>query len=263
MSGSGHLNKTTAPLKYKPKSEWITSDEGAHPVLITTEEFALIDELINQRTLIPERARISVYPLSGLVRCKKCGRVHGFLTYQNTKIPNKLMMKPCTGVSPLGVKCGNRGVIANVVNNALDTQLQEFIKTMMENKPIESGRYNNLQIDFKAKTKMVEDLENRLDRLNDLYIEGRLTKAKYELQFDKMTHDLDDAKTDVHALMKAIGNYKGVSPAERIKQAEETRILFNSPDIPNEIKNNKLRLLIDKIIFGRSGDDIEVEVVFA
>ncbi|ODA41248.1 recombinase family protein [Desulfosporosinus sp. BG] len=256
-SGSGHINRQTAPLKFKPKSEWIVSDKSHEP-LISDEDFGRLQEMIKERTKIPTKSRANTHPLSSLIKCGKCGRVHGLQFRAN----GSTLLKPCPGISPTGVKCKNGGIHSNILHEILDAQLQDHIEKLNQDKPVESGRFKNLQFDLKAKTQSIGELTDRLDRLNDIYIEGRLKKDKYEKQFDQLTVDIEDAKHEVERLTEALANYKGMNPEERIKKVIELRDVFNNPDVDNTDKNRLAKALIDKILYKRDGDEVEMEVVF-
>lgn len=80
-----------------PKQDWVVV-ENCHEAVKTVEEHEKIKELLNTRQMIPYRARESVYTLSGLVKCGKCGHTHSFLVKTN----GLELMKPCWYKDPYG-----------------------------------------------------------------------------------------------------------------------------------------------------------------
>ena len=61
----------------RDESEWVVG-YGNHQKLKTEEEHTAILEIMSRNRKIPRRARHGVYPTSGLLTCKKCGRLMAY-----------------------------------------------------------------------------------------------------------------------------------------------------------------------------------------
>lgn len=103
-------------LKYRPnKSEPPIEGIGDHERLKTPEEHARIVSLIVARRRIATRSREGSTPLSGLVKCARCGK-----TQQSVVQRGKWVLFACQRRSPTGEKCPNSGTRGEVVAEAIE-----------------------------------------------------------------------------------------------------------------------------------------------
>jgi len=158
-------------------------NEGFNPV-ITLEEYLQINKLLRKRSLNPTRKKSdSVYPFSGIVLCPKCHK-----PMRGDRVRKKL----ATGEYKyyFYYKCGNaknhlcdmKTITASKVDSAFVTYI--------------SGAFNNIDIQIEQERdneileKELKNLNNKIERAKELYIEGDISKGRYNEKVNKFTDRL-------------------------------------------------------------------------
>lgn len=109
---------------------------GRHPAIISPDDWQAARALRKGERAVPNRAKRSVYPLSGLAKCGECGRsMFGFRQPSKAKDPKALAARPyysyyvCTGSSQLRGKsraCDNWGMLTERVEAAVIDSLKRL-----------------------------------------------------------------------------------------------------------------------------------------
>ena len=109
---------------------------GRHPAIIPLEEWGAVQNLRKGERAVPNRAKRSVYPLSGLVKCGECGRsMSGFKQPNRAKDPAARAAKPyfvyyvCTGGTMLRGRskvCTNWGILTGRVEASAIQALKQL-----------------------------------------------------------------------------------------------------------------------------------------
>ncbi|MUG73847.1 MULTISPECIES: recombinase zinc beta ribbon domain-containing protein [Paenibacillus] len=191
-SGSGHKNKRTAPLMEKPEEEWIKV-RGNHAVLKTEEEHTEILSALSRRKLVPTKARKMAYPLSGLVRCGKCGYNMAF-TFKTSN--QKVSLKTCQHADHVGNRCRNSGVSAEVIYNALNHFLTEY-EDRLRGEELTSEDEHDLKNLIASKENKIEQLKSGFDRITDLYIMGTLNKEQVKVKTDELSAQIQRKQNEL------------------------------------------------------------------
>ena len=109
---------------------------GRHPAIIPAEEWEVVQNLRKGERAVPNRAKRSVYPLSGLVKCGECGRsMSGFRQPNRAKDPAVRDSRPyyiyyiCTGGTTLRGRskvCTNWGILTERVEASVIQALKQL-----------------------------------------------------------------------------------------------------------------------------------------
>ena len=109
---------------------------GRHPAIIQPEEWQAVQALRKGERAVPNRAKRSTYPLSGLAKCGECGRsMSGFRQPNRSKNPAVQAARPfyvyyvCTGGSNLRGRakaCTNWGMMAERVEEEVAQALRQL-----------------------------------------------------------------------------------------------------------------------------------------
>ena len=162
------------------------------------------------------------YIFSGLIKCYNCGcnmsgathvtiqkkynRRYSTHAYRCNKACNS---KLCTNLSP-------------ILENILEDYLINHIISKAKQYIIES---ENIIKKEEVKTIDINKIQAKLNKLADLYIEDKISKEKYELEYEKYKNELDTAKK--------IPQKRNV---EKLKSLIDTDLIANYNKLTNEYK---------------------------
>lgn len=135
-----------------------------------------------------------LFIFSGLIRCYDCKTRMSGSTARRKHADGEIIKygtyKCCRHF--LDCQCSNNHTInENKLENWL---LENFIKEL-NNYTIKVEKIEEKQI-VKNNKKKLEDLNSKLDRLNDLYIDGRITKEKYDKEYLDIQNKIKEHKKD-------------------------------------------------------------------
>jgi site-specific DNA recombinase len=259
-SGSGHKNKPNAKgVKLLDRNNWIV-EEGSHHPLKTYEEHERIRAMLESRKITPRTSRSTVQVLNKLLYCGICG---GSLQFLN-RSSGTVHIKKCQKSDPFGTRCSNSGADVEVVYAKLHFDLAEYQERLMS-KSVSSDTQDNttLQIALNNKKAELEELVGGLDRIQELYIDGRLDKAKFKDRTDKQERRIQSEREEIANLEKSLAIFSNVrTDDERLDAIAAFKEAWNAGVVDNAELNRLARALIDRIDFVRQGDNIEINTRF-
>jgi len=158
---------------------------------ITKKEFDEIQTLIN-KNVKSCRNRYD-YIFSGLIKCKDCNTtMAGFILKTTKPSIGKSYSYPYYRCN----KCYNSKLCKHthtVCESALEKFLLENFENQLEKTIINISntieRSQNVKVD-------VEAIKKKIDRLTDLYIDGKITREKYDDEFEKFNKIIDSSKKE-------------------------------------------------------------------
>ncbi len=217
------------------------------PVILEEELFNQVQKILNMKNRIIYPDCIDLF--SGLVFCSKCER--RFSKKIDRRISTQPILYRCCNNSvyakgSLERKCSNsKAIRENKIEKYLLTNLEEEFKKYKLT--IDSIKKLSIK---KTDPNKIKSLENKLDKLKDLYLDDLIDKNRYKKDYEKYTKELNKLKKDEVSAMKIpdLSNVESLLNSDYIK-------IYNSLD-----KENKKRFwvsLIDKIYI----DDGEVKKV--
>lgn len=146
------------------------------------------------------------YIFSGLIKCYHCkNRMGGFThTSHDTKYNRKYKnhayrcnraycSKLCRNRSPIFESVVEKYLLKNIVEDA-----KQYIIEGEKTYAIEDKKVIN-----------VDKLKQKLDRLTELYIDGKISREKYNNDFNKVNQEIESAKTEERKV-KDLSNVKSI-----------------------------------------------------
>lgn len=156
------------------------------PAYITPEQFAAIRRVIDSKSRETKTKHTFIF--SGLLRCGLCG---GALTSAATpQRDRKSMIKyyRCCNHTQYIDRC--EGTYAN--EKKLESYLLENIPMQIEQFRIQS---ESLKSESKDYTKEISGKEGKLSRLKELYIDGEIDRATFDIRADEIKKELEKLQT--------------------------------------------------------------------
>lgn len=153
--------------------------ENYCPPYITKEEFDEVQKLVKRNVKCNKRHE---YIFSGMLVCEICHkRLAGCTTVcinknnEKHKYPSYRCNRRYQGLCTYSKKPVEKTVENYLLNN-IETELNKYI---LELKEISEKKE-------KLPTYNIDTLRRKIDRLNDLYIDDKITKDKYDFEYDKI-----------------------------------------------------------------------------
>lgn len=256
-TGSGHKNRKVDPLTQKSRDEWIIA-EGQHSALKTQEEHAEILATMERRKIIPKKARSGVYILSGLVYCGVCGSTLRCWDKGN----GKMYIRTCNHADPYGNRCKNRGLDVEIIYTAIDEYLERYEDLIRNEKPKENTKHNSLQMLFELRKKELAELQQGLERIDDLYIMGRLNRQQVKEKVERQNDLIRRKQEEIQQVQDSLGHFNGMSNAERLQRITDLKKVWHDLNVSSEEKNRLAKQIIDRISYVRLKKDAEIKVDF-
>lgn len=157
---------------------------------ITKEEFEEIQSIVRRNNKMNKRYD---YIFSGLLKCPICGcRLAGFtvkITNRNgKKVDYKYPSYRCNHTYNDKLCTYRKRMVESTIEKFLLDNIADILKSkIIEIESVTSKEEKKKNID-------ITKIEQKLDRLNDLYIEGKISKDKYDTEYQKINEQLDTAK---------------------------------------------------------------------
>jgi DNA invertase Pin-like site-specific DNA recombinase len=258
-SGDGHKKKkpSSKPFQKIPKDERVVI-ENRHEAIKTQEEHDEIINRLEERKAIPFRARQSVYSLSGLIKCGKCGHTHSFLV----KDSGKILMKPCWYADSHGNKCINKGIMLNFLEGLIIGEIKKYKdRYIVKDKSNEKKTVNALTRQIESMESQQQKFTKAIDRVNESYELGDYTREQWLDRKKKWENEIADIRGKIYELKKRVNSTALITSTERLENLKLFFEKIETSTTPQE-RNELYRTIIDRIIWTRNGDDISIHIEY-
>ena len=153
---------------------------------------------------IRERGKPQIYIFTGLLKCSHCGRsmagnctTKGGKVYKYYRCPNRNINRNCDN----NLSCNETIIEEYLINNIEELSKKHIIKVELEEKKRQAIKSNRKQIEAKLK------------KLNDLYINDFISMEQYREDYAKLqaliVEPEETPKTDPTAIQKMLeGNFR-------------------------------------------------------
>ena len=241
----------------KDKSEWIIAD-GQHESIISKELFEAAQNRFNS-TYKPKGARpSSTYKhwLSGLVKCPECGRTMIAKSTHKKSNGEPYVYFSCYGYCK--GKCLKSNSISSLkleplILSALESVLAngDLNFTYKEIAPIEEVNEQELLEEQLAQISLKEN------RIKQAYRDGIDTLEEYK-------HNKEIIETERKEIVQKIEKYSitQTNPSDEkeliLRDIADVYLYIQSEEFTNQQKNEMLRTVIDKIIYNRENNTLDV-----
>lgn len=238
--------------------DWVTG-EGQHERLKTPDEHARLIALIASRRRIATKSREGKTPLSGLVKCARCGKTH-----QSTLHRGHYVLFACQRKAPTGEKCPNGGVHAEVVYRSIDQAVETELERLRLYVEEVEGQQSTTGVMLENMRRELATLEEQLSRLVDLALSGMVTKEMFAQKKAPIEADIRRTKEEIAALEMA--EAAGEMPKEeRLEKLESIlKDFWTSDHWTDKERHTLLTTLIDHctLYCDRKRNLVSVKVVF-
>ena len=206
--------------------------------------------------MIGSQAKRQTFAFSGLIKCERCGHSHTFYTKQN-----KLSMKPCWYINPLGEKCRNGGISVSIIEDMVLSEIRKYKDGFLTDIEEEDNGIQAVQIQISEKETLLSKQKKALALVNDVYEMGDYSREEWLVRKKKRELEIKKITGEIYELHKRNNSNKQLSNAERLKALSN---FFDNITLTtnNASRNDLYRTIVESIIWYRDGDNIKVKINF-
>ena len=175
---------------------------------ITKERWDKIQSL--RKHNLKNNSQYATYIFKGLIRCKRCGRIMTGNSSHSRHVDGSetiLSYYRCARHTGNG-SCNNEKVISQ-------SKLERWL---MNNFFLELSKYVELEsiedttVEIKDNKKTIKKIEDKLSRLNELYIDGKISKEDYDVKYLKEKNELEilNNNNKLKSKKRDLSKYKNV-----------------------------------------------------
>ena len=235
-----HANTASRMIKNTMYKGLYRGNPNFCPPIIPTNEFDAIQAQIKRRSVRKNQTG-RTYLFSGLIQCGECG--HAMAGIANN---GQWLSYRCTNAS-MNHRCPNRRYVNE---NKLVKALLPILKQSFENYVAEFTvqKQNNPRDLEKEKA----TLNKRMDRLKDLYLDGLLTKGRYQEEYESITKKLME-----------ISAVSAPPDFERTRRILSENIVEQYETLNRDEQRVFWRSIIEKIVVPQDLENDEIKIFFA
>lgn len=259
--GSGHLKKTTKKLVFFPRDKW-TIVENCHIAVKTIEEHEKIISIFRVNTLIPQRAKAGVYPLSGVVYCGKCKKMMRYNV--RTDKYTTSAFKACNKYDHYGNYCDNRGLSIKIITSALLDRVSLFEKELMDSENYHNAHlHDRLERSLLEKESYLEKLKKSLQKIKKLYEMDDYTDEEYLHHKTERQKEINVIEEDIKNIRFQIDYDLRKNNKERLATIHSFKEIWNSEDASDNDKNVIAKKLFSRIEYIYENiEDVSIVIEF-
>lgn len=229
---------------FRDKNEWIMKEDN-HPAIIPRERFEAVKKIMQSRSLANKHAESETYLLTGLLKCKHCGKnMKGNTSRHKTKYNEYTYYRYICSSYVLGYGCKHHAVHRDDLEQAIINRIKEVaegsVKTLnliVAATPTTTEEINELKHQLarvdKRMQKQIEAYELDLISAEDLKtarIRVDDERRKIQKQIEKLESQKGNAESVKSNAVKFLSDITG---ADRIKAKTAIRNLIQTIEIEN------------------------------
>lgn len=259
--GDGHKKKklNSKPVEYIPKEKWVIV-HNCHEAIKTQDEHDQILLFASRLTNMPKRTQNNIMPLSGLIKCKKCGHTMGVYRRNDRNMSD--VLKPCWYTDLYGKKCNNSGMkldtLYEYILNDIDNYQEILLKQVNDNNVSENRK------SIEQKILLLEEEINKnnktIERMLDGFENGLYTIDQFKERKNKINIIVEKLQQEYDILKKQWNNISTDELEIKLEKIKNFKIKFYSKNISDEQINREFKSIINYIEWGRNGNDISIYV---
>lgn len=253
---AGYINYGRRPNDKNKKEIFLV--KGNHEPIIDKESFDMAQKMLEGISR-EYRKSIEISPFNGLLKCAECGSNYLVLHGERYKVnryyacfSKKRKHSDKHTYRKNSINCTNANIKGDLLEKAIINELKNVIKDLDYINDVKYSKDDNL----KKMNKELDDYKKQKEKLLDLYIEGTISKEKFNERNNKIINKISE-------LEKSLLNFDSIKK----EKMNNERIIefFNKIDFDNP-KNSAdiLRLIIEKILVKKvkysKKDDFEIEI---
>lgn len=240
----------------KDESEWIIAD-GHHPAIISKETFDKAQNIFKS-SYRPKGARPSSsykHWLSGLVKCPHCGRTMTAQTVYRKPGGEPYSYFVCYGYSK--GKCSGKGRFSSLV---LEPIVIQALKESLESEDITFSIIQKRPPEELDKTALIKSqltqLAQKEKRIKDAYRDGIDTLEEYKDNKMILQKERDLLEKELEAQTYTTPAADGKE--KMLEKIHNGYDIICSDNFTNQQKNEALRNIVEKIVYDRVNDELNL-----
>ena len=250
----GHARKSSG--HHKPRSEWMVLIPDHHPGYIPWDEYERNQAMIAANThgrsgAEPKSGRGGRALLSGLLRCRRCGRML-YVAYSGPK--GVVIRYGCNGKS---LDCGE-GHCISFGGLRIDQSISEQVLRAVEGNAIEAALKTATQIgERRQELRKAIELETEQARYEARLAarryeavdpEQRLVAKELEARWNAALQKVQDLESKLHELDSKKLSAPLPNPEVLVSLAQDLPAVWDSPSTDMRLKQRIVRILIQEIV---------------
>jgi DNA invertase Pin-like site-specific DNA recombinase len=238
----------------KPRARWLALIPNSHEGYISWEEFQQIQETIRENVSIAEgagAAKRGAALLSGLLRCRRCGRK---LTVRYTGNRHDVLRYTCnrSWLDNGEPRCIAFGGIA--VDEAIGKQVLQVVQPAAVDAAVLAGQQEAhrrddvveaLRRDLEAARYTVQRAQRQYDGTDP---ENRLVASELERRWNQALQRVSEIETRIQQHLEQTSVDAAPTTEEFMDLAKQLETVWNDPDTDVRLKKRIVRTLIDEVI---------------
>jgi site-specific DNA recombinase len=235
--------------------------KGTHEGIVTLEEFMQVRNILAGKQHFKARTHAITSPLDKLIVCGKCGR----LMQVNLNSKGRYIHLQKCNAYKYGEQCDNSGCSITMLLPEVYIEVKKRIKVL--EKQLESmyeGKGNKqleiLQDELKGIEKQIKDKEKEKDRLLNFLLNGTVSEIIYTTKNKELESDIKSLQQRFEDTSESIANNNISNDTEYLEGLVKN--LIDLEQKPVDEQNRILKSVIEKIVYVREGNDIDMDIQF-
>lgn len=262
-AGDGHKVKRSKNSKgviYFPREEWVIV-ENCHEAVKTEKEHAKVQMFFSRViTTTPKKKGSKVYPLSGLVKCAKCGHTMVVRYRSDNKTTGQIL--PCWYRDKYGNKCSNSGGKTSIAESFIMERVSEFENELRQSLAGEVSDNKNLLREIDMTLTQISKLERQVTKVNEGYEEEVYTAIEAKQRKAEIKVTLESAETKLNLLQLKLNNSKEMTNIERLNIIDKFKVQMSQENLTDIQKNDLYKSIISHIVWDREDNKKEKYIIY-
>ncbi|MDQ0197467.1 recombinase family protein [Neobacillus ginsengisoli] len=249
----------------KTKKEEQILAENTHEALISQEDWEQVQAIKEKRNFRPPSLKLGKHKFSGLIICGICGGVHSFQTSRgNKKRISSCQTRQYNGDMTQYSVCPNKGANVSEFEKLFYTELGQYADKLEEYvkliKGADKGKIVNREGEIDTKRKQIQKLEQSVKRVQHGFIMEVFSESEAQQQIKQL-------KDQIQGLEEQIEQLRNQEESNHLDFVEITlnkirKVLTGGEQLSEVEANDILRDYIEAIFYTKTGNNIEIEIVW-
>lgn len=232
-----------------------------HKGIVTLEEFMQVRDILDNKQKFKTRTHAVTSPLDKLITCKRCGRL------MQVNLAGKgryVHLQKCSAYK-YGERCDNSGCSITHILPKVYTEVkmrQNVIKEQLEKLKVGSSneRIERLEKELKGISKQLKNRKQEKDDLLDFLLRKVIPESVYVEKNKALEEEIDKLQQRENDTREAIANSNVENDVEYLEGL--LGHIENLEQKPVDEQNRILKKIIDKVVYEREGNHIEMDIQF-
>ncbi|MFA5143764.1 MAG: recombinase family protein [Candidatus Omnitrophota bacterium] len=242
---------------------------NAHEAIIPQKEFDEVQRLLKRNcTTSVIRFKNNVYHLSGVLRCKECGRVYrGHMSTVNHRTKDKRAWYHCSSKEQYYTKCNNKSVTADAINK----QVWEIVDTISRNLHVLEELGDAIKLSatepeqcyieqLEAKEKLLNRNLEKQKGLYEVFSEDKINLDIYKERAELLRNEEKKLKVDIKTIQLSILEKRNAVNLTNITQDFLLRLRNTPPNEQSDYMIKSFMRIIFKGIYVYNQEIIKVDI---